>query len=811
MHIQVNFCNTGFRVAATAATLVLFTAMPAAAQSIWGGIGSTTATSDYNLGSNWSNPPVGAPPVSASQAAFFSSTGSSTVTVTAPIAVSDWTFVANSQSYTVTGEAINFGLGGLTNSASAGHVISISNNLGGAGVQVVQANTGTLILSGSNTYTGDTFINSGMLALTGTGSIAASSKVVDNANLDFSLTTVDSSIKSLAGTTATANVVLGNHTLTLTAANDGFFGVVSGDGALALSAGTETLGGINTYLGTTTINGGTLIIDGSIATSPLTTVNSGGTLAGTGTVGNTTVNSGGAFAPGNGTAGSSMTVSGNLAFQSGALYLIALSPATSSFASVSGTATLGGATVGASFAAGSYVAKQYTILTAASVSGTFNPATANTNLPSGFTTSLSYDATHAYLNLALNLSPAPGKSAGLNINQQNVANAVVGFFNSTGSIPMVFGGLSPAGLTQISGELPTGSQQATFDAMTQFMGVMSDPFVAGRGDRMSAGASATSFVEEFDAANAFATKDPPRSQSQRDAYAAIYRKAAPAMSFHPGWSVWAAGYGGSQTTSGNATLGSNSANSSLGATAVGADYRFSPNTIAGFALAGGGTSFSVINAGSGRSDLFQAGAFVRHTVGAAYLTGALAYGWQDITTNRAVAVAGIDQLQAHFDANAFSGRIEGGYRFVTPWMGVTPYAAAQFATFDLPAYAERATTGSNNFALAYGARSVTDPRSEVGVRTDKSWAMPESIFTLRGRLAWAHDYNPDRSIGATFQTLPGASFVVNGAKQATDAALVTASAETKWMNGWSAAATFEGEFSNVTRSYAGKGVVRYQW
>ena len=50
-----------------------------------------------------------------------------------------------------------------------------------------------------------------------------------------------------------------------------------------------------------------------------------------------------------------------------------------------------------------------------------------------------------------------------------------------------------------------------------------------------------------------------------------------------------------------------------------------------------------------------------------------------------------------------------------------------------------------------------------------------------------------------------------GAAQAHDAALVTASAEVKWLNGWSAAATFEGEFSNVTRSYAGKGVVRYAW
>jgi hypothetical protein len=39
----------------------------------------------------------------------------------------------------------------------------------------------------------------------------------------------------------------------------------------------------------------------------------------------------------------------------------------------------------------------------------------------------------------------------------------------------------------------------------------------------------------------------------------------------------------------------------------------------------------------------------------------------------------------------------------------------------------------------------------------------------------------------------------------------TASAEKKWLNGWSAAATFEGEFSSVTTSYAGKGVVRYAW
>jgi uncharacterized protein with beta-barrel porin domain len=244
------------------------------------------------------------------------------------------------------------------------------------------------------------------------------------------------------------------------------------------------------------------------------------------------------------------------------------------------------------------------------------------------------------------------------------------------------------------------------------------------------------------------------------------------------------------------------------------DYWFLPQTIAGFALAGGGTNFSVADGGSGHSDLFQAGAFVRHTVGSAYVTAAAAYGWQDIATNRTVTISGIDQLHARFNANAFSGRVEGGNRMVTSWMGgigLTPYAAAQAINFDLPAYAESVLSGANTFALAYAAKSVTATRSELGLRSDKSFAVGDAILTVRGRAAWAHDFNADRVASATFQTLPGASFVVNGAAQAHDAALTTAAAEMKFVSGLSLAATFEGEFSEVTRSYAGKGVMRYTW
>ena len=566
-----------------------------------------------------------------------------------------------------------------------------------------------------------------------------------------------------------------------------------------IGAATWTLTGVNAAALPWTVQQGILLVNGSLANSPFTV--NGGTLGGTGTIGNTQVNSGGTLAPGSGAPGTSLTIHGNLAFQSGALYLVQVNSTTASLANVTGTASLAG-TVQANIA--SATNKSYDILHSAGLGGTRFDALVITN--PNFGGSLSFSATDVFLTPTANL----GAGSNLNQNQQNVAGAINNFFNSGGTLPPAFGTLFAltgnnlsSALSQVSGEVATGSQQTTFNAMGLFMGLLTDPFMQRNGTSNPM-PGASGYADE---ASAYA------ANKKTDAFA-MFTKAPPAATFEARWSVWAAGFGGSQSTDGNAAVGSNNTTSNIAGTAVGADYLFSPNTMAGFALAGGGTSFSVANAGTGRSDLFQAGAYVRHTNGPAYVSAALAYGWQDITTNRTVTVAGSDQLRAEFNANAFSGRLEGGYRFVAPWVGgvgITPYAAAQFVTFDLPAYAESALSGASTFALAYNAKNVTDTRSELGIRTDKSWAMTDGILTLLGRLAWAHDYDPNRSIASTFQSLPGASFVVNGAAQASDSALVTASVEKRWLNGWSAAATFEGEFSDVTRSYAGKGVVRYTW
>jgi autotransporter-associated beta strand protein len=749
--------------------------------------------------------------------------------------------------------AKNLTVGGNNLSTTFSGVIQDGGSFGGTGGSLTKTGAGTLTLSGTNTYTGGTTISAGILQL-GNGGTSGSivGNVINNsifainrsdafgfggvisgsgafqqngtgtttltaANTYTGATTISAGTLAISGSGSITSNVTNNATFTN---NGAVAGTVSNAATFNNNVGGTVSGLLTNNSGTTTnagaLNGGAVVNGGLLAvngTAAAVTVNAGGTLGGNGIVGNTTIN-GGTLAPGNSIG--TLTVQGSLVFTAASSYMVEVSPANADRTNVTGTATLGGATVRATFAPGTYVAKQYTIVNATGgVSGSF-AGPVSTNLPANFSSSLSYDANNAFLNL----TAALGAQQGLSGNQQNVANAINGFFNGGGTLPPGFvtlfgltsGNLSSA-LSQASGETATGTQQTTFDAMNLFLGLLTDPFIAGRGDPVSAGSAAPQFAEENDSASAYAANGKARPKSERDAYAAVYRK-APVMAapFAQRWSVWAAGYGGSQTTDGNATLGSNNITSRIAGGVAGADYRFSPFTLAGFALAGGGTSFSVANGlGSGRSDLFQAGAFVRHSVGPAYLSAALAYGWQDITTDRTVTIAGVDQLRAQFNANAWSGRVEGGYRFVTPWTGLTPYAAGQFTTFDLPAYAETAVSGANTFALAYGSKSVTASRSELGLRTDNSWAMQDGIFTVRGRFAWAHDFNTDRIVGATFQTLPGASFVVNGAAQAHDAALVTASAEKRWLNGWSAAATFEGEFSNVTRSYAGKGVVRYSW
>jgi outer membrane autotransporter protein len=143
--------------------------------------------------------------------------------------------------------------------------------------------------------------------------------------------------------------------------------------------------------------------------------------------------------------------------------------------------------------------------------------------------------------------------------------------------------------------------------------------------------------------------------------------------------------------------------------------------------------------------------------------------------------------------------------------GLTPYAAIQAQSFRTPSYSET-DVNAGGFALAYNARTGTDTRSELGARFDRLIALnPSAALALRGRLAWAHDWVSDPSLAAVFQTLPGASFIVNGATPVKDSALVSAGTELRLANGVTLLGKFDGEFASRSTTYAGTGTVRYAW
>ena len=534
------------------------------------------------------------------------------------------------------------------------------------------------------------------------------------------------------GTLNVPSVAFGDGTGTInfnhTSTDYVFAPAISGNGTVNVLAGTTILTGANTYTGPTTVNAGALVVNGSIASSILTTVNSGAALVGTGTVGNTVIKTGGFLIPGPiGTPGS-MTVTGNLAFQSGAFYVVQITPPTASSTNVSGTASLAG-TVAAVFAPGSFLTRSYTILTAAGGrNGTFD-ALSTSGLPANFQTSLSYPGNTAVLNLTAQLVPEPipptptpipptptpptptptpptpipptpttppitstppstpaAPPPIFTVNQFNVGHAIDNFFNNGGTLPPAFlplFGLTGSNLTnalsQLSGEPATGAQKGAFQLTDQFLNLMLDPFVDGRsgvGGGRSPGARLCARAGQYlpsEIALAYASvfKAPPK----------------PVPFYEPRWTMWGGAYGGSNHTNGDpAVIGSHDLSARTAGLAGGFDYRTTPDTVVGLAFAGGGTNWSLSQGlGGGKSDAFQAGIYGATKCGPAYLAAAFTFANHWMSTDR---LALGDHLTADFNAQSYGGRLEGGYRFETPYGGITPYAAIQAQNFHSPDYSE---------------------------------------------------------------------------------------------------------------------------
>ena len=213
-------------------------------------------------------------------------------------------------------------------------------------------------------------------------------------------------------------------------------------------------------------------------------------------------------------------------------------------------------------------------------------------------------------------------SGNLTINQQNVANALTNFFNSTGSIPVAFAMLSAAGLTIASGELGTGVIQSSIKADDLFLNLLLDPTIAGRaGGFATPGGAPSQFADGRWCLRL-------RRQAHRDIAASARPMRWRPRRRHGRRSRSAAGASGPRAMAArnrSAAMPRWARRTPMPASGAWRRARttsVSPDSLLGFALAGGGTGFSLANGlGSGSADLFQAGAYGRNDVGPSLSVG----------------------------------------------------------------------------------------------------------------------------------------------------------------------------------------------
>jgi fibronectin-binding autotransporter adhesin len=185
---------------------------------------------------------------------------------------------------------------------------------------LTKAGTGTLILSGANTYGGGTTINAGIVRMSGSGTLGDSAGTLTMNGGTLDLNGINQNVGALNGSGGTILNEApsgGGGPKTLTVGNGNTSGSFSGtitdhDGSgsgfvklVKTGTGTQTMSSTTSnYTGGTDINGGVLISNssngGALGRGAIN-VNNTGTLAGSGTIdpaASITVNSGGTLMPG---------------------------------------------------------------------------------------------------------------------------------------------------------------------------------------------------------------------------------------------------------------------------------------------------------------------------------------------------------------------------------------------------------------------------------------------------------------------------------------------------------------------------------
>jgi autotransporter-associated beta strand protein len=311
-------------------------------------------------------------------------------------------------------------MSGLNAVDTGSNDVTLSGGLSGSG-GFVKTGSGTLFLTGSSSYAGDTIIAAG---------------------------TLQGDSNNIGG-----NVLNGGTLVMDQSANGAFAGSISGTGSFTKTGeGRLNLTGTSSYTGNTIVEEGRLAVNGSIANSGVI-VESGGSIGGNGVIGGLIVRTNATAAPGNSIG--QLQAATTVLFEAGSVYEVEADASGSSDRILaSGAATLQGGTVEVLAEVGNYRPQtSYTILSAnGGVNGQFADVTSNLAF---LMPTLSYGANSVTLTLTRN--DVRFADVAVTTNQRATATALNASFAPTSDVYYALVGQSAEGarfaFDRLSGEV----------------------------------------------------------------------------------------------------------------------------------------------------------------------------------------------------------------------------------------------------------------------------------------------------------------------------------------------------------------------
>jgi outer membrane autotransporter protein len=253
-----------------------------------------------------------------------------------------------------------------------------------------------------------------------------------------------------------------------------------------------------------------------------------------------------------------------------------------------------------------------------------------------------------------------------------------------------------------------------------------------------------------------------------------------------------AGFDGTSSLRGEADPGSAGQRERIAAAAAGLDYQVNPDLLVGAAAGGSTSSFSVPDRStSGNLNGFHLGGYAVARRDQWYAAGTLAFANFDNTTQRSIIGVGpTETANGSFASNLLSGRFELGWQQVLNGFSVTPFAALQFAELWQRGFAETGTAFGGAPAvngLSFAGHHVASLPAFLGAQFDTRYALANGmIWSPYARASWVHEFDPARKrldLGSKLALTRSASLF----------------------------ASFDGEFSDRSQSYAGKGGFKVNW